>query len=186
MPKMLFPSEVWISLPFCYSYFFHCCICWHYYMPFCIIFIGNNWCCLCKLSEIQAYWLLMPLSWVKWHRVQLNFLKLKQLLLDSDIQSNPGHTQNDCKSSVRRPVKIKMLKGTKKCDLSENNVDVASDPRLQNCFSNTIHLVTLDIIKSWSVTCASTPKSLQKSEFKVNNDINQNVSYYQGDITKLA
>ena len=126
------------------------------------------------------------------HFLELNdigcnlIFKLKQLLLDSDIQSNPGHTQNDCKSSVRRPVKIKMLKGTKKCDLSENNVNVASDPRLQNCFSNTIHLVTLDIIKSWSVTCASTPKSLQKSEFKVNNDINQNVSYYQGDITKLA
>ena len=26
----------------------------------------------------------------------LNFLKLKQLLIDGDIESNPGPTQNDC------------------------------------------------------------------------------------------
>ena len=30
----------------------------------------------------------------------LNFLKLKHLLIDGDVESNPGPTQNDCKSPV--------------------------------------------------------------------------------------
>ena len=61
----------------------------------------------------------------------LNFLKFKQLLVDGYKESNPGPTQNDCKSSVERPKKIKVFKGTvKKCDLSENNVHVASGPKL--------------------------------------------------------
>ena len=64
----------------------------------------------------------------------LNFLKLKQLLIDVDIKSNPGPTQNDCKSLVGRPEKIKVFKGTaKNCDLTENKVNVASDPKVQNC-----------------------------------------------------
>ena len=63
-----------------------------------------------------------------------NFLKLKQLLIDGDIESNPGPTQNDCKSPVGRPKKIKLFKGTaKNCDLTENKVNVASDPEVQNC-----------------------------------------------------
>ena len=37
---------------------------------FWIAYVGKNWCCLCKHSEIQAYWLLMPFSWVKLQRVQ--------------------------------------------------------------------------------------------------------------------
>ena len=55
----------------------------------------------------------------------LNFLKLKQLLIDGDIESNPGPTQNDCKSSVGRPEKI---------NLSENKINIAIDPKVQNCF----------------------------------------------------
>ena len=115
-----------------------------------------------------------------------NFLRLKQLLIDGDIESNPGSTQNDCKSPVAHPDKIKMFKGTpKKCDHSENNVNVASGPKVQNCFFNTIQPVRLDIIKPWSVTFPSTVESLQKLEFEVNNDINPKVSLCQGDITKL-
>ena len=77
----------------------------------------------------------------------LNFLKLKQLLIDGDIEPNPGPTQNDCKSSVGRPKKSEVLKGTaKKCNLSENNVNVASGPKLQNYSFNTIQPVSLDII----------------------------------------
>ena len=69
------------------------------------------------------------------YRHNLNFLKLKQLLIDGDIESNPGPTQNDCKSSVGRPKKIKVFKGTaKKCDVTENKVNVASDLKAQNCF----------------------------------------------------
>ena len=65
----------------------------------------------------------------------LNFLKLKHLLIDGDVESNPGPTQNDCKSPVGHPKKIKVFKGTaEKCDLTENKVNVASDPKVQNCF----------------------------------------------------
>ena len=108
-----------------------------------------------------------------------NFLELKQLVIDGDIGSNPGPTQNDCKSSVGHPKKIKLFKGSaKKCD-------DASDPKIQNCFFNTIQPVSLDIIKPWSVSCPSTLESLQRLEFEVNNDINVKVSFCQGDITKL-
>ena len=73
----------------------------------------------------------------------------------------------------------------KKCELSENNVNVASDPKTQNCFFNTIQTVNLDIINPWSVTFSSTLDSSQMLEFEVNNDINLNISLYQGDTTKL-
>ena len=80
-----------------------------------------------------------------------------------------------------------MFKGTeKKCDLSENNVNVASDLRVQNCFFNTIQPVGVDIIKPWSVTSPNTLESLRKVKFKINNDINSKVSLCQGDSTKLT
>ena len=121
------------------------------------------------------------------HFLELNFwgynfnvLKLKQLLIDGDIESNLGP------SPVGHPKKIKASKGTaKKCDLSENNVNVASGPKVQNYFFNTIQTVSLDIIKPWSVTCPSTLESLPKFEFEVNKDINSKVSLCQGDITEL-
>ena len=79
-----------------------------------------------------------------------------------------------------------MFEGTaQKCDLTENKVNVASDPKLQNCFFNNIQPVSLDIIKLWSVTYPSTLESLQKLEFEVNNDINVKVSLFQGGITQL-
>ena len=116
----------------------------------------------------------------------LNFLKLKQPLIDADIESNPGPTQNDCKSPVGHPKKIEVFQGTAKvCNLTENKINVASDPKVQNCFLNTIQPVSLDIIKPWSVICPSTLESLQKLEFVVNNDINVKVCLCQGDITKL-
>ena len=80
-----------------------------------------------------------------------------------------------------------MFKGTeKKCDLSENNVNVASDLRVQNCFFDTIQPVSVDIIKPWSVTSPNTLESLRKVKFKINNDINSKVSLCQGDSTKLT
>ena len=115
----------------------------------------------------------------------LDFLKLKQLLTDGDVESNPGPTQNDCKSPVGRPNKIKVFKGTaEKCDLTENKVNVASDPKV-HCFFSTIQPVSLDIIKPWSVTCPRTLESLQKLEFELNNDVNVKVFLCQGDVTKL-
>ena len=124
---------------------------------------------------------------LNYRRYNLNFLKLKQLLIDDDVESNPGPTQNDCKSPVGRPKEIKVFKGTaRKCDLTENKVNVASDPKAQNRFFNTIQPVSVDIIKPWSVTCPSTLESLQKLEFEVNNDINSKISPCQRDITKLS
>ena len=43
---------------------------------------------------------------------------------------------------------LKVFKGTaKKCDLNENNVNVASERKAQSCFFNTIQPVNLHIIK---------------------------------------
>ena len=42
----------------------------------------------------------------------LNFLTLKQLLIDGGIESNLGPTQNDCKSPDGHPKKIEVFKGT--------------------------------------------------------------------------
>ena len=71
---------------------------------------------------------------------KFNFLKLKQLLIDSDIEANLRPMQSGCKSPVRHPKKIKVSKGTaKKCDLTEKKkVNVVSNPKVQNCFFNTI------------------------------------------------
>ena len=70
--------------------------------------------------------------------LELNYrsFNLKQRLIDEDIESNPGPTQNDGKSLGGRPRKIKVFKGTKKnCGLSENiNVNVPSDLRAQYFF----------------------------------------------------
>ena len=45
-------------------------------------------------------------------------------------------------------LKIKVFKGTaKKRVLSENNINVASDPKVQNCYFNTVQPVSLDIMK---------------------------------------
>ena len=94
--------------------------------------------------------------------LNLNFLKLK-LLTDGGTESNPGPTQNDFKSPIGHLKKIKVFKGTaKKCDPSENSVNVASDPKAQNCFFNRIQPVSIDIIRPWSVTCPSTLESLKK------------------------
>ena len=40
-------------------------------------------------------------------------------------------------------------------------------------------------MKPWSVICSSTLEPLQKLGFAVNNDVNDEVSLCQGDITKL-
>ena len=56
-----------------------------------------------------------------------------------------------------------MFKGTaEKCDVTEYKVNVASDPKVENCFFNTIQPVSLDIIKPWSVTCPSTLRVIAK------------------------
>ena len=172
-----------MSTPFCYSYFFPCCICQYYCMLFLHYLIGNNGNNLVRFKHMDSSGHFLELN-CRWYN--LNFLKVKQLLIDCDIESNPVPSQNDCKSPVGCPKKIKVFKGTgKKCDLSENNVNVASGPKVQKIFFNAIQPVSLDFIKPWSVICPSTLESLQKLEFEVNNDINSKVSLCQRDITKF-
>ena len=81
----------------------------------------------------------------------------------------------------------KRFKGKpKKFDLCENsNVNVATYPKVENVFFNTIQPLSLNNIKSWSVTFPRTVESLQKNKFDVNNDINSKVSSWQRDITKI-
>ena len=175
-----------MATSFCYSYFFI------------VVFANTITCsfCIILLVTIDVFYInSVRLKYIdsSCHFLELNyrgynlyFLKLKQLLINGEIESNPWPTQNDCKSPVGLPKKIKVFKGTaKKCDLSENNVNVASGPKIQNCFFNTIQPVSLDIIKPWSVTCPGTEESSHKLEFEVNNDINSKVSLCKGDITKL-
>ena len=38
--------------------------------------------------------------------VNLNFRRLAQLLIDGNVESNPGPTQNDCKSPRGRPKEL--------------------------------------------------------------------------------
>ena len=91
----------------CYSYFF-------------VIVFANALFALFLLVTIDVVYI----NWVRFKHIdsschfpelnyrRFNFLKLKQLLIDGDIESNPGPTQNDCKSPVGCPNKIKLFKGT--------------------------------------------------------------------------
>ena len=48
-----------------------------------------------RLKHIDCFSHFLELN----HRgVNLNFLKLAQVLINGDVESNPGPTQNDCKS----------------------------------------------------------------------------------------
>ena len=62
---------------------------------------------LVKFKHIDSSCLFIELNY---RGFNLNFLKLKQLLIDGDVESNPGPTQNNCKSPVGRPKKIKVFK----------------------------------------------------------------------------
>ena len=57
--------------------------------------------------------------------LNLNLIKKRQLLLDGEVESNPGPSQNYCRSPFGRPKKIKVFRGTpKKIDPVSNNVKV--------------------------------------------------------------
>ena len=76
----------------------------------------------------------MPFSWDKLQKAKSLYFQINTtyILIDGNIESNPEPTQNNCKSYIGRPKKIKLFKGTvKKCDLRKNKVNVASDPNVQ-------------------------------------------------------
>ena len=57
--------------------------------------------------------------------LSLNLSKRRRLLLDGDVESNPGPSQNHFKSPRGRPKKIKIFRGTpKKIDLVSDNVKI--------------------------------------------------------------
>ena len=62
-----------------------------------------------------------------YEELNLNLSKRRQLLVDGDVESNPGPSQKYYKSPCRRPKKIKVFRGkSKKIDLVSNNVKVDS------------------------------------------------------------
>ena len=159
-------SIFFISSSFCYACIFRCYICRYYYMfLFCIIGIVYAF----DVAYVNSVWFKNnDCSWhyleLNYRGLNLNFLKLAQILIDGDIESNPGPPKkypNGCSKNVKVSI------GTPKmCDFIENiNFIVASsDLKIQNSFWN--QPVNLNIIKPWSVTCPSTMESTQKMEFK--------------------
>ena len=57
---------------------------------------------------------LCYLIWSNYEGLNLNFSKRRQLLVDGDIYSNPGLSQNYHKSPCGCPKKIKVFRGTPK------------------------------------------------------------------------
>ena len=47
-------------------------------------------------------------------RLNLSLSKRRQLLVDADVESNPGPSENCCKSPCGHPKKIKVFRGTPK------------------------------------------------------------------------
>lgn len=69
---------------------------------------------------------------IYYRRLNLNILKLAQLLIDGNIDSGSGPTQNDCKSPRERPKNV-FKEALKKCDLSGKIYFILhSDPNIQN------------------------------------------------------
>ena len=124
-----------MSTWFCYCYFFHFCICQYYYMHFVhylLVTIDVVYTNTVRFKHTDPSWHFLELNC----RGYLNFLKLKQLFIDSDITSNSEPMQNDCRSPPGCWKKIKVFKEQqKKCDLNESKVNVASYSKIQNCFS---------------------------------------------------
>ena len=60
-----------------------------------------------KHSDCLSYFLDL-----NYRGLNLNFLRLAQLLTDGDLESNPGPTQNDCKSLHKRSKNKKVFEET--------------------------------------------------------------------------
>ena len=99
----------------CYTCLFHCCICPYFctFCMFCIIYVGNVWCFYVNSVRFNhvdcSYHFLF-----NYRGVNLSFLKLAEILINEDIESNPRPTQSNCKCPHGWPKKIKVFKGTPK------------------------------------------------------------------------
>ena len=118
-----------------------------------------------RFKHIDSPWNLLELYCRGYN---LCFLKLKQLI-DVDIEPNPGPSQNEYKSPVGCPKKMKAFKGTvKKLILVKTMLILLVVQRCKTVLFNTIQPASLDIMNPWSVTFPSTLESLQKFKFEVN------------------
>ena len=86
---------------------------------------------LVRLKHIDSLSYVLELNY---RGINLNFINLAKLLIDGDLESNSGPTENSGKSLCGLPKKTKVFKGTpNKFDLSESsNVKLASCPKAQN------------------------------------------------------
>ena len=79
-----------------------------YWCFFCNICIGNVVCAkLVRLKHIDSLSYVLELNY---RGINLNFINLAKLLIDGDLESNSGPTQNSGKSLCGHPKKIKVLK----------------------------------------------------------------------------
>lgn len=89
MFKVYYAVDKSMYSSFCWAYFFHCCIVTSIYFS-CNICVGNSWCCLYEIEEIQSYSLLMLFLEWNYREFSCNFLKLVQLLIDYHCKSLCG------------------------------------------------------------------------------------------------
>ena len=73
-----------------------------------LVFVTFDVVCLKSVSLKHCYCLSHFLG-LNYTGLNLNFLRLAQLLIDGDIESNPGPTQNDWRSPRGRPKKTKSI-----------------------------------------------------------------------------
>ena len=102
-----------MSTSFCFSYFFHCCICQYYYIPFVsalfmLVTIDVVYVNTVRFKHIDSSCYFFQLNCRGYN------LKLKQLLIDGDIESNPGPTQMIVNLQLGSQRKLKCLKEQQK------------------------------------------------------------------------
>ena len=104
MIKMQFPLEVGMFTLFCYFLLFsllYLPILLHvYFALFLLVIINVVYVNSVRFKHIDTSCHFIELNYRGYN---LNFLKLKQLLIDADIESNPGPTKNNCRSPVGCP-----------------------------------------------------------------------------------
>ena len=101
-----------MSTSFCYSYFFHLATLLHVIFGlFLLVTIDVVYKNSARFKYINSSCHFLELNYRGYN---LNFLKLKQLLIDGDVESNSGPTQSECNFPSRHPKKIKSLKEQQK------------------------------------------------------------------------
>ena len=108
----------------------------------------------------------------------VSFLKLAQLLIDGDVESNPGPVTNIVETPKGKGRPKKSSKGFKGKPKKLDFTSAVTDNRFMK------HQETIQIqdIKPWDQICKSLTSS---AKFEYMPELNRKVSYIQGDIVKL-